>query len=440
MGALQAKENIWWVGVQDPDLRVFDIVMYSEYGTSYNAYVVKGAEKTAVFETVKAKFFDQYLENLKEVCDPATIDYIVVGHTEPDHAGGVEKLLALAPNATVVGSATALTFLKEIVNHPFKSQVVTEKDQIDLGGMHLEFLSVPFLHWPDSMYTYIPEAKALFTVDSFGCHYSDDRVFNDQIEGDFEAAYKYYFDNIMGPFKPFVLKALNRIKDLDIEFIGNGHGPVLRTNIQHYFDLYRKWATPVKKAPEDRNVVIAYVSAYGYTKQLAETIAEGLADGGVQHIQMFDLVTDDNAAAKAALQSSDGFLLGSPTLVGDALPPDLRDAGGPEPHHPPRPARRCLRQLRLERRGGTQPDRPHGGSEAGPAPARPEGPLQAQRRPAGRGPSVRPRLRRRRAEVSANPESKQKGPMRFASVLFLCAQRSSASCWGISPGMAGIPV
>lgn len=321
MGALQAKENIWWVGVQDPDLRVFDIVMYSEYGTSYNAYVVKGAEKTAVFETVKAKFFDQYLENLKEVCDPATIDYIVVGHTEPDHAGGVEKLLALAPNATVVGSATALTFLKEIVNHPFKSQAVTEKDQIDLGGMHLEFLSVPFLHWPDSMYTYIPEAKALFTVDSFGCHYADDRVFNDQIEGDFEAAYKYYFDNIMGPFKPFVLKALNRIKDLDIEFIGNGHGPVLRTNIQHYFDLYRKWATPVKKAPEDRNVVIAYVSAYGYTKQLAETIAEGLADGGVQHIQMFDLVTDDNAAAKAALQSSDGFLLGSPTLVGDALPP-----------------------------------------------------------------------------------------------------------------------
>ena len=158
-------------------------------------------------------------------------------------------------------------------------------------------------------------------MDSFGCHYADDRVFNDQIEGDFEAAYKYYFDNIMGPFKPFVLKALNRIKDLDIEFIGNGHGPVLRTNIQHYFDLYRKWATPVKKAPEDRNVVIAYVSAYGYTKQLAETIAEGLKDGGVQHIQMFDLVTDDNAAAKAALQSSDGFLLGSPTLVGDALPP-----------------------------------------------------------------------------------------------------------------------
>ena len=318
MGALQAKENIWWVGVQDPDLRVFDIVMYSEYGTSYNAYVVKGTEKTAVFETVKAKFFDQYLENLKEVCDPATIDYNVVGHTEPDHAGGVEKLLALAPNATVVGSATALTFLKEIVNHPFKSQAVTEKDQIDLGGMHLEFLSVPFLHWPDSMYTYIPEAKALFTVDSFGCHYSDDRVFNDLIEGDFEAAYKYYFDNIMGPFKPFVLKALNRIKDLDIEFIGNGHGPVLRSGVQKYFDMYRTWCRPEQR-PE-KVVAVAYVSAYGYTRRLAEHIRDGLKEGGVR-VEMYDLVSDDTAAAKAAVAAADGFLLGSPTLVGDALPP-----------------------------------------------------------------------------------------------------------------------
>ena len=321
MSAIKAMDDLWWVGVEDHDLRVFDIVMHSDWGTSYNAYAVRGTEGVALFETVKEKFFDEYLQNLKEVCSLDEVKYIVVGHTEPDHSGSLEKLLDLTPNATVVGSATAITFLKEIVNKPFASRAVKEGDTIDLGGRTLTFLSVPFLHWPDSMYTYIPEAKALFTVDSFGCHYADDRVFNDLIEGDFEAAYKYYFDNIMGPFKPFVLKALNRIKDLDIEFIGNGHGPVLRTNIQHYFDLYRKWATPVKKAPEDRNVVIAYVSAYGYTKQLAETIAEGLKDGGVQHIQMFDLVTDDNAAAKAALQSSDGFLLGSPTLVGDALPP-----------------------------------------------------------------------------------------------------------------------
>ncbi len=319
MGAIKAKDQIWYVGVQDPDLRVFDIIMHSDYGTSYNAYIVKGTEKTVLFETSKAKFFDKFLDNIREVTDPSKIDYIVVDHTEPDHTGSVEKLLELAPNATVLGSGTAITFLKEIVNHPFNAKAVSEKDRIDLGGLTLTFLSVPMLHWPDSMYTYIPELKALFTCDSFGCHYADDRVFNDLIEGDFTEAYKYYFDNIIGPFKnPFMLKALDRIKDLPIEFVGNGHGPVLRSNIQHYFDLYRTWSTPVVR--EKKTVAVAYVSAYGYTKQLAESICEGLTQSGVS-VKCFDLVTDDNAQAKAAIADADGFLLGSPTLVGDALPP-----------------------------------------------------------------------------------------------------------------------
>ena len=321
MSAIKAMDDLWWVGVEDHDLRVFDIVMHSDWGTSYNAYAVRGAEGVALFETVKEKFFDEYLQNLKEVCSLDEVKYIVVGHTEPDHSGSLEKLLDLTPNATVVGSATAITFLKEIVNKPFASRAVKEGDTIDLGGRTLTFLSVPFLHWPDSMYTYIPEMKALFTVDSFGCHYADDRVFNDLIDGDFTDAYKYYFDCIMGPFKPFVLKALDKIKPLDIQFIGNGHGPVLRANIPHYLELYRQWATPVVVPADERRVAIAYVSAYGYTKQLAGVIAGALAEGGVKHVELYDLVECDLETARAAVQSADGFLLGSPTLVGDALPP-----------------------------------------------------------------------------------------------------------------------
>ena len=183
MGALQAKENIWYVGVQDPGLRVFDIIMHSDHGTSYNSYIVKGTEKTVLFETSKEPFFEEFLANIREVCDPASLDYIVVNHTEPDHTGSMKRLLELAPGATVLGSGTALTFLKEIVNGPFPSRAVTEKDEIDLGGLTMKFLSVPMLHWPDSMYTYIPELKALFTCDSFGCHYADPRVFNDLIDG-----------------------------------------------------------------------------------------------------------------------------------------------------------------------------------------------------------------------------------------------------------------
>lgn len=321
MSAIKAMDDLWWVGVEDHDLRVFDIVMHSDWGTSYNAYAVRGTEGVALFETVKEKFFDEYLQNLKEVCSLDEVKYIVVGHTEPDHSGSLEKLLELTPNATVVGSATAITFLKEIVNKPFASRAVKEGDTIDLGGRTLTFLSVPFLHWPDSMYTYIPEMKALFTVDSFGCHYADDRVFNDLIDGDFTEAYKYYFDCIMGPFKPFVLKALDKIKGLDIQFIGNGHGPVLRANIPHYLELYRQWATPVVVPADERRVAIAYVSAYGYTKQLAGVIADALAEGGVKHVELYDLVECDLETARAAVQSADGFLLGSPTLVGDALPP-----------------------------------------------------------------------------------------------------------------------
>ena len=321
MSAIKAMDDLWWVGVEDHDLRVFDIVMHSDWGTSYNAYAVRGSEGVALFETVKEKFFDEYLANLKEVCSLDEVRYIVVGHTEPDHSGSLEKLLELTSNATVVGSATAITFLKEIVNKPFASRAVKDGETIDLGGRTLSFLSVPFLHWPDSMYTYIPELGALFTVDSFGCHYADDRVFNDLIDGDFTEAYKYYFDCIMGPFKPFVLKALDKIKGLDIQFIGNGHGPVLRTDIPKYLEMYRAWATPVVVPADERRVAIAYVSAYGYTRQLAGVIADALAEGGVKHVELYDLVECDLETARAAVQSADGFLLGSPTLVGDALPP-----------------------------------------------------------------------------------------------------------------------
>ncbi|HAN44364.1 MAG TPA: FprA family A-type flavoprotein [Ruminococcaceae bacterium] len=319
MKALLAKENIWWVGVLDKDLRVFDIIMRTEYGTTYNSYLVKGKEKTVLFETVKSKFFDEHLAKIKEVCNPAEIDYIVVNHTEPDHSGSIEKMLEIAANATVVGSNMAITFVKEIVNKPFKSMVVTENDKIDIGGMTLNFLLVPQLHWPDSMFTYIPEAKSLFTCDSFGCHYADDKVFNDLITGDFYDAYKYYFDNIMGPFKnPYVLNAIKKIENLDIEFVGNGHGPVLRKDIKKYFDLYREWATPKEKP---LSVAICYVSAYGYTKSLAYAIEEGVKSAGIENVYMFDLVEDDCEKAAEAVKECTGFLLGSPTMVADALPP-----------------------------------------------------------------------------------------------------------------------
>lgn len=317
--ALEVKKDIYWVGALDFDIRVFDIVMYTDYGTSYNAYVLKGSEKTAISEVAKEAFFDEFLERVKQVTNLEDVDYIILNHTEPDHSGSLKKLLALCPKAQVVGSGTAIRFAKAIINGPFNEIAVKDGDEISLGDMTLRFIMAPFLHWPDSMYTYIPEKKALLTCDSFGCHMADERVFNDCIDGDITHVYKYYFDCIMGPFKPHVLSALDKIKNLDIETICNGHGPVIRSNAQKYMDMYREWATVTP--PERPNVVIVYASAYGYTKRMAEAIAQAIKDAGDIHLDMYDIVTADKTEIIEKINAAQGVLLGSATLVGDALPP-----------------------------------------------------------------------------------------------------------------------
>ncbi|MDZ5254621.1 FprA family A-type flavoprotein [Clostridium sp. LIBA-8841] len=326
MKHLNIKDDLFWVGALDPNLRVFDIIMYTPYGTTYNSYVVKGSEKTAVFETVKAEFFDQYISRLKDLgVEPSEIDYIVVSHTEPDHAGSIDKLLELAPNAKVVASPVAINYLKEIANRDFESMPVKDGDSISLGNKTLKFMSVPFLHWPDTIYTYVEEDKTLITCDSFGSHYSCEEMFDDLIpnEEEYMESLRYYFDCIMGPFKPYVLKALDKIKDLDIEIICPGHGPILRANPFKIVNLYKEWSTPAP-ANEIKKVSIFYVSAYGYTKQIAEEIIEGMKSTGNLEISLYNIIEHDMAELVGEVGSSDAILFGSPTIVNELLEP-VRD-------------------------------------------------------------------------------------------------------------------
>ena len=322
MSNVLIKDNLYWVGVQDHDLRVFDVIMQTEYGTSYNSYLLKTDEGSVLFETAKGKTFDTFISNLQEVCDLKDIKYIVIDHTEPDHSGSLEKLMKLAPNATILASAIALRFLEDICNCEIRGRAVTESDVISIGGYDLRFLSVPFLHWPDSIYTYIEKIQTLVTCDSFGCHYADDKVCNDLIEGDFVDAYKYYFDAIMGPFKGYVQDALKKIDPLDVKTICPGHGPVLREKLDFYLNLYDKWSKEAEPTEHSKpKVTIAYVSAYGYTEELAEKITEGITANSNAEIKKFDMVTADHENVLAELIDSDGILLGSPTVNGDALPP-----------------------------------------------------------------------------------------------------------------------
>ena len=321
MSAIKIVDGVYWVGARDYNLRIFDIIMTAEQGTSYNAYVVKGSEKTALVDTVKEKFWDEHLQRLQEVVDITAIDYLIINHAEPDHTGSIEAFLARNPELTILGSGAAIDNLKQIANNKFNYQVVEQGDQISLGDRTLSFISVPFLHWPDSMYTYLEEEGILFSCDSFGSHYPDERLFNDLIDRDFVDAYQYYFEKIMGPFKPYVLEALDKIKDLDLQLICPGHGPVLRENMPYYLDLYRQWSTETRLYREDRPlIVVAYVSAYGYTETLANSIIEGIDSVGDFNVQKHDLLYAELERVLLAVKEADGILIGSPTINGDALP------------------------------------------------------------------------------------------------------------------------
>lgn len=323
MDPIRLRENFYWTGIQDTELRVFDIIMYTEFGTTYNSYVLKTGGRTILFETAKEKFFDEYLEELKQIIDVTAIDYLVVSHTEPDHAGSVERLLKYSPQMKIVATACAVSFLKEIVNGDFVSLAVKDGQEMKIGNHTLQFFLVPNLHWPDTMYTFIQEEQVLVTCDSFGSHYCLPEVVSTAIrsEEDYRKALKYYFDCIIGPFRPFMLKALDRIEDLDITMICTGHGPVLvGDRIRQVMGLYREWSEPQARG-ERKTVVIPYVSAYGYTGMLAEKIAEGVRDSGDVDVRVYDMVTADRAEVNAEILKADGFLLGTPTIVGDALRP-----------------------------------------------------------------------------------------------------------------------
>ncbi|MEA3422715.1 MAG: FprA family A-type flavoprotein [Bacillota bacterium] len=325
MKSLKIKDDFMWIGALDPNLRTFDIIMHTKYGTSYNSYLLKGSEKIVLFETVKIKFWDEYIEKLSEYIDPKDIDYIVVNHTEPDHTGSIEKLLQLAPDVQIVGSTAAIKFLKAIVNKPFNSIVVKDGDTLSLGNKTLKFITAPFLHWPDSIYTYIEEDKTLLTCDSFGTHYCYEGILLSNLENkeDYVDSLKYYFDVIMGPYRKHVITAAKKIENIEIDIIATGHGPVIDDNPREIIQRYIEWATETNPNT-DTTVVIPYVSAYGYTEEMARLIKEGIQSAGKFEVKLYDMVTSDNDEVMNEIYWADGVLFGSPTIVSDILPPIMK--------------------------------------------------------------------------------------------------------------------
>lgn len=299
----------------DWDRDRFDIEFGLQNGTTYNSFVIQG-EKTALVDTSHEKFRQLYLETLTQAIDPATLDYLIITHTEPDHSGLAKDVLALAPNITVVGSKIAIQFLEDMVHQPFARQIVKNGDCLDLGGGHeLEFVSAPNLHWPDTIFTYDHKTQILFTCDAFGLHYCNDPIFDEDLAA-IEADYRFYYECLMAPNARSVLSALKRMGKLpEVTTIATGHGPLLRHHVGELTDRYRRWSQA--KAKAETTAAVFYVSDYGYSDRLSQAIARGISKTEVA-IEMMDLKSADPQDVQELVSRAKGIVISAPPAAGPA--------------------------------------------------------------------------------------------------------------------------
>ncbi|KJV05192.1 FprA family A-type flavoprotein [Methylocucumis oryzae] len=323
--AIALSERVHWVGALDPTLRTFDIILKTANGTTYNAYVVRGSEGVAVIDTVKQNFADEFFARLESVARYDEIKVIVLNHLEPDHTGALPELMRRAPKACVFISQKAQAMLKALLKQDeFEFTPVLTGDTVSLGDRQLEFLHTPYLHWPDTQCTYLPEEKILFSGDVFGCHFCDNRLFNDEV-GDFRFSFEYYYAHIMRPFKDYVARALSLIEPLlPLTAILPAHGPLLRDQPQRYVQRYRELtgnALPSEISGNEKTLLIFFISSYGNTKRMAEAIFDGAAGVDNVRVSLYDLEGSEVAPFVDLIEDADAILFGTPTINGDAVKP-----------------------------------------------------------------------------------------------------------------------
>lgn len=314
MKAKQLKPGVYWVGAIDWNVRDFH-GYGTPNGTTYNAYLVVD-EKIVLVDTVKKGFSSEMLARIADVIDPAKIDVIVTNHVEMDHSGSLPDVLKVAPHAQILVSPTGETGLKAHFHQDWNLKVVRTGETFSLGKRNLTFVQVPFVHWPDSMVTYIPEEKILLPNDAFGQHYTSPSLFDDEnpyciIER--EAA-KYYA-NIVLPFGNQVGKALDALQGLEIDMIAPSHGVIWRKYLKEIKENYVRWSTQVNR----EEAVVVYDTMWGSTESMARTILAAFDSQGIparlrslKHSANSDIMTDVLSARYIAL--------GSPILNAELFP------------------------------------------------------------------------------------------------------------------------
>ncbi|MBM7624596.1 FprA family A-type flavoprotein [Sporohalobacter salinus] len=314
MKPIEVKEDIYWVGGIDWDLRNFHGYSTNR-GSTYNAYLIID-DKVTLIDTVKSYLCDEMMERISEIIDPAEIDYVVSNHVEMDHSGSLPEIMEVAKEATVITSPKGEKGLKSHYDADWNFKVIDSNESLDLGRRSLEFVLTPMVHWPDNMVSYLPEDKLLFSNDAFGQHYASSERFDDQTPYDIvmEEAKKYYA-NIVLPYSSQVQNVLGTVGDLDIEIIAPSHGIIWRSNIEEIIQKYKKWSAN----ETEEEAIIIYDTMWESTAKIATSIQRAfeakdintkMRKLGVNHIS--DIMTD--------VMTAEYICVGSPTLNNNMLP------------------------------------------------------------------------------------------------------------------------
>ncbi len=308
MKAREVKAKIYWVGAQDWDRRLFDELIPLPDGTSYNSYLIWGSQKTALIDTVDPTTEEVLLKRLDDL-GVKDIDYVIANHAEQDHSGALPKILEKYPKAKIVSTPKCKMMLIDLLLIPEEKFVTVEdRETISLGDRTLEFIYAPWVHWPETMFTYLREDKILFPCDLFGSHLASSELYVADEGQVYEAAKRYYAE-IMMPFRTSIEKHLKRLEGYDIKLIAPSHGPI-HNRPEFILDAYHNW---VFGKPENI-VVLPYISMHGSTRQMVKYLVESLVEKGVT-VKQFDLSQVDIGKLAMALVDAATLVIGTPTVL-----------------------------------------------------------------------------------------------------------------------------
>ena len=308
MAAREMKTGIYSVGAIDWDRRLFDELIPLPDGTSYNSYLIKGSEKTALVDTVDPTKEYELIGNLEKL-GIKVIDYVIANHAEQDHSGSIPKILELYPDAKVVTNPKCKDFLKDLLLIPEdKFITVNDRETISLGNKTLEFISAPWVHWPETMFTFLKEDKILFTCDFLGSHLAASELFVSDEAKVYESAKRYYAE-IMMPFRTSIKKHLEVIKGLEVEIIAPSHGLVY-PRPEFILNAYKEWVSDEVK----NEVIIPYISMHGSTKKMVDHLVDVLIQRDIT-VKPFNLPKTDIGELAMALVDAATIIIATPTIL-----------------------------------------------------------------------------------------------------------------------------